>query len=160
MLSVNPVSFRGNLIRQVHFVRDINSPSKIKQVETTKDEFIRSYDRQIEKIQDYKNFALKLDDMMHNDAEIRQIIDELPDEMEVEIAGNFKSAQSDDDNEIEIETPILMTSEDILMGTPKAQRLSWNNKLKAIYLDLDYDNKGPDREQIINWLNYLKTFFE
>lgn len=159
MPSISPISFNGQLTRQM--VAKYYKPytGTAETTETTKDEFIRTYDSQIAKIQKHKNFAIQLDEMMHKDPNIQLIISKLPDDVRIEISANFMNESIDTDKEINVGNPMLIASYKPFIDSLKQKKIDFNifNKLN---FELEYNEKGPDKKAIINWLNGLREFFK
>ena len=151
MLSIQPISFRGKLMRETHYVGDRTSPTGSRTIETTPEELKDSYDRQIKKIIAYKQFALKLDDLMYKDDDIQNRIAALPEDMEIEVAGNFGLKYSEDDHEVMPDAPVLIASYD---PSETSDGEAADAIEEAYYLE--YDKKAPNKEAIIKWLDDIK----
>lgn len=159
MLPVSSISFKGQVSRQIVTGFKESHDKNPYTYETTYDKFIKSYDSQIEKIQNRKNFAIKLDNMMHNDPDIKAIIDKLPDDIEIEVAGNFTAQEIDTDREIELANPVLLASHSQFTKTQKGQSLDMISLIHYLTLEVEYSKEGPDKKIITDWLNDLTTFF-
>ena len=133
MLSVSPISFKATLMRQT-------KPTREGRHETTHDEFLRSYDDQIQKISDYKNFAEQLDTLMYSDSDIQDAIKKLPDDMEIELAANFATDDSYDETKVKPSSPMIIADGAGLSGES---------------IICKYDEKGPDKESIMDWLSQI-----
>lgn len=157
MLSISPVSFCGKLARDSWYALNKNT-KKMELVTPTRDGFIDTYDRQIKKIKDAKQFAIQVDDLMFNDPEIQEIIKEMPEDMTIEVAENFcQTGYGEDENDIsDIAEPMLMASEEPIA---KATGME-SSKLHSITsYTIPYREEGPDKEGIINWLKKIQEYF-
>ena len=139
MQPINSISFNGKLIRQNKVVIDKNPPHKAKVVESTRNDILASYNREISKIEAYRQFAMKLDYLMHEDKDIQEKIQSLPEDMEIEVAA-LMSIKEDCVYEIELEDPVIIAE----------------NNQGSCAIDVKYNEKGPDKKEILNWLNNVE----
>lgn len=140
MQPINPISFQANLMRQTKIVTDNKPPYKKSIVESTKKDLLASYDREIAKIEAYKQFAMRLDYMMYNDKDIQKKVKDLPDNIEIEVAAQL-STKENNGYEIELDSPLLIAE---------------NEDGKSAVTSIEYDNEGPDKAKILNWLDKLE----
>ena len=141
MLNLNPISFKGYLVRQTKPVRDPNAPFGSRNVETTKVDLINSYDYQIDKIEAYKQFALQLDDMMFNDEDIQRKISSLPEDTEIEVAAQLSLDCDQDCDDIELRGPMLIAASDEY------------DENSALYVE--FNPQGPNKQEILEWLDQI-----
>ena len=141
MLNLNPISFKGNLVRQTKPVRDPNAPFGRRSVETTRTDLINSYDYQIDKIEAYKQFALQLDDMMFNDEDIQRKISSLPEDTEIEVAAQFSFNGDQDCEDIDLCDPMLIAESD---------EFDENSALHV-----EFNPQGPNKQEILEWLDQI-----
>ena len=140
MQPINPISFNGTLIRQTKVIIDKKPPHKAKVVESTRSDILASYNREISKIEAYKQFSIKLDYLMYEDKDIQEKIQSLPEDMEIEVAAQL-SKKEGSIYEIELEDPMLIAE---------------NNQGKSCAIDVKYNEKGPDKKEILGWLNNVE----
>ena len=141
MLNLNPISFQGNLVRQTKVVRDSEKPFGRKNVETTKEDLAESYDSQIKKIEAYKQFALKLDDLMFEDKDIQEKISSLPEGIEIELAAHL-SLMEGTEEEVELGDPIIIAA---------------NEDDESESLVMGFDEAGPNKKELLQWLDDVEN---
>jgi hypothetical protein len=143
MLNVNAnnsISFQGKLMRTTSTERvKTERGFERKTVEHTKQDLVESYDSQIRKLEAYKQFALKLDNLMYTDKDIREKIDSLPEDLEIEVAAELILDDCDNEREINLGSPSIIASNDEMF--------------ESIYLD-DI-NEEPNKEKIMKWLDKI-----
>lgn len=141
MLNLSSISFQGNLVRQTKVVRDPEAPFGRKNVETTKKDLVESYDSQIKKIEAYKQFALKLDDLMFEDKDIQEKISSLPEDIEIELGAHL-SLKEGTEEEVELDNPIIIAA---------------NENDDSESLIVNFDEAGPNKEELLEWLDEVEN---
>lgn len=210
VLSVNPISFCGRMVRPTICVIKKSTQQVIKTYEATQDMFVRSYDDRIEKlkseaisdddseiqdIQKNREFAIQFDHLMFFDPEIKEIVDSLPDYIELEV-DSYLQTETKENGKTEIVSPMIRVPFEQIVQTKQGARLynhkqseqdiDYISKIKLaskahkthdiesyraraknsckralydkMYFKPEYDENGPDRQKIIDWLKALQSF--
>lgn len=148
-MEVNPISFNGSITRRSCNSRQGGEP------EITRKEMIKSYERPIEKLESYRQFAIRLDNLMYKDPDIKQKVGELSDDIKIDVFEGFDGqVNRDSDAGIDVVSPALYVSKDTL--TKKG--VDFDDCMDTCMLEVPYNKEGPDKKQIVNWLDDLKVF--
>lgn len=149
MLKVNPVSFGGSVVRRTYLGKDEFEPK------ITKKEMIESYEKPVKKLESYKQFAIKLDDLMHKDSDVKKKLKELPRDVQIDLFEDFTGEPNPDKkSRIDMFDPILSVSSETL----SKKGIELDDCSETCVLEVPYNKKGPDKKMILNWLDDLKVF--
>lgn len=144
-LSNNQISFNGYLKREKA---------------ATKDEVLKTYDTQIDtftrSINQRRDFAAALDDLMYKDSDIREKIQQLPEGVGISIEGR---CAIDDCENSDYQEEITMDVSDPMLMVTGSDREADLRKQKLNCIFINYNEKGPDKDQITAWLDSLNDYF-
>ena len=148
MIKINPISFCGKLIRTTETRSRINKETGERERYKhtySRDEFIKTYEDEIKRIKEKKEYAIKVDDLMQNDPDIQKAIEELPDTTTIQYFANCRNAED------EIQDKILVLAEDANDDSGVPVNLTY------LYFNA---NINTDKQQIMNFLKNVKAEVE